>query len=151
MVRAAAKNHKNVTIITSKDGYQNLILEMEKFNGKTSLKFRELMSAKAFGLTAYYDSMIASWFNNQLNIDFPERKTIFGKKLENLRYGENPHQKSSIYVSDFNDQDLGMYKISGKELSYNNYGDIYASLDILTSVKKKPTTVIIKHANPCGV
>tara|TARA_B100001093_G_scaffold79426_1_gene70686 strand:+ start:3639 stop:5189 length:1551 start_codon:yes stop_codon:yes gene_type:complete len=151
MVRAAAKNHKNVTIITSKDDYQNLILEMEKFNGKTSLKFRELMSAKAFGLTAYYDSMIASWFNNQLNIDFPERKTIFGKKLENLRYGENPHQKSSIYVSDFNDQDLGMYKISGKELSYNNYGDIYASLDILTSVKKKPTTVIIKHANPCGV
>ena len=76
MVRAAAKNHKNVTIITSKDDYQNLILEMEKFNGKTSLKFRELMSAKAFGLTAYYDSMIASWFNNQLNIDFPERKTI---------------------------------------------------------------------------
>ena len=85
MVRAAAKNFANVTIITNKNDYSLLITELEKNKGKTSLKFREIMSSKAFGLTAYYDAMIANWFNNKLNIQFPERKTIFGKKLKKLR------------------------------------------------------------------
>ena len=98
MVRAAAKNFKNVTIVTNRDDYRFLIKELETFKGKTSLKFRELMSSKAFGLTAYYDAMIANWFNQKLKIEFPERKTIFGRKLKKLRYGENPHQQSSIYV-----------------------------------------------------
>ena len=150
MVRAAAKNFNNVTIVTSKNDYPHLIKEMEENNGTTTLSFRELMSSKAFGLTAYYDAMIASWFNKKLNIEFPERKTIFGKKLQKLRYGENPHQKSSIYVSDFHDQTLGFTQLHGKELSYNNYNDMFASLEILDSVKKFGT-VIIKHANPCGV
>ena len=151
MVRAAAKNFNNVTIITNKNDYKNLIDEMEINKGATSLKFRELMSSKAFGLTAYYDAMIANWFNEKLKIIFPERKTIFGKKLKELRYGENPHQKSSIYVSDYNDKQLGFNRLHGKELSYNNYSDMFASLEILNSIKKKPGTVIIKHANPCGV
>ncbi|RPG95183.1 MAG: bifunctional phosphoribosylaminoimidazolecarboxamide formyltransferase/IMP cyclohydrolase PurH [Candidatus Pelagibacter sp. TMED253] len=151
MVRAAAKNFKNVTIITNKDDYQSLIKEMKQNNGGTSLKFRELMSSKAFGLTAYYDSMITNWFNQRLKIKFPERKTIFGKKLQNLRYGENPHQESSLYISDYNDQNLGLEQLNGKELSFNNYNDIFAALEILSSIKKKSATVIIKHANPCGV
>ena len=151
MVRAAAKNFNNVSIITSKNDYKNLIAEIEKNKGSTSLKFRELMSSKAFGLTAYYDAMIANWFNKKLNIEFPERKTIFGRKLKELRYGENPHQKSSIYVNDYDDKQLGFTQLHGKELSYNNYNDIFASLEILNSFKKKPGTVIIKHANPCGV
>ncbi len=151
MVRAAAKNFKNVTIITNKNDYDSLIKELENFNGKTSLNFRELMSSKAFGLTAYYDAMIANWFNKKLKIEFPERKTIFGRKLQKLRYGENPHQQSSIYVSDYNDKELGFNKIHGKELSYNNYNDMFASLEILNSLKKNCGTVIIKHANPCGV
>ena len=88
MVRAAAKNFKNVTIITNTKDYQFLINELENFKGKTTLKFRELMSSKAFGLTAYYDAMIANWFNKKLKIDFPDRKTIFGKKLQKLRYGK---------------------------------------------------------------
>jgi phosphoribosylaminoimidazolecarboxamide formyltransferase/IMP cyclohydrolase len=150
MVRAAAKNFKNVTIVTSKNDYPNLIEELEKYKGATTLKYRELMSSKAFGLTAYYDAMIANWFNKTLNIEFPERKTIFGKKLQQLRYGENPHQKSSIYVSDYHDQSLGFTQLHGKELSYNNYNDMFASLEILESLKKFGT-VIIKHANPCGV
>ena len=150
MVRAAAKNFNNVTIITSKNDYSYLIKEIEKNKGATTLKFRELMSSKAFGLTAYYDAMIANWFNNKLNIEFPERKTIFGKKLQQLRYGENPHQKSSIYVSDYHDQTLGFNQLHGKELSYNNYNDMFASLEILESIKKNGT-VIIKHANPSGV
>ena len=150
MVRAAAKNFNNVAIITSKNDYSHLIKEIEQNKGATTLKFRELMSSKAFGLTAYYDAMIANWFNKKLNIEFPERKTIFGKKLRQLRYGENPHQKSSIYVSDYHDQALGFTQLHGKELSFNNYNDMFASLEILYSVKKFGT-VIIKHANPCGV
>ena len=151
MVRAAAKNFKNVSIVTNRNDYKSLIKELETFKGKTSLKFRELMSSKAFGLTAYYDAMIANWFNKKLKIEFPERKTIFGRKLQKLRYGENPHQQSSIYVSDYDDRRLGFNQIHGKELSYNNYNDIFASLEILNSLKKNSGTVIIKHANPCGV
>ena len=151
MVRAAAKNFKNVSIVTNKNDYKSLIKELETFNGKTSLKFRELMSSKAFGLTAYYDAMISNWFNKRLKIEFPERKTIFGKKLKKLRYGENPHQQSSIYVSDYDDKRLKFNQIHGKELSYNNYNDIFASLEILNSLKDNSGTVIIKHANPCGV
>ena len=151
MVRAAAKNFKNVTIITNKDDYGSLINELKTLKGKTSLKFRELMSSKAFGLTAYYDAMISNWFNEKLKIEFPERKTIFGRKLKKLRYGENPHQQSSIYVSDYDDKQLGFNQIHGKELSYNNYNDMFASLQILDSLKKNSGTVIIKHANPCGV
>jgi phosphoribosylaminoimidazolecarboxamide formyltransferase/IMP cyclohydrolase len=151
MVRAAAKNFKNVSIVTSRNDYKSLIKELETLKGKTSLKFRELMSSKAFGLTAYYDAMIANWFNKRLKIKFPERKTIFGRKLQKLRYGENPHQQSSIYVSDYDDKQLGFIQIHGKELSYNNYNDMFASLEILDSLKKNSGTVIIKHANPCGV
>ena len=151
MVRAAAKNFKNVAIITNINDYGSLIKELETLKGKTSLKFREFMSSKAFGLTAYYDAMIANWFNTKLKIKFPERKTIFGRKLHELRYGENPHQQSSIYVNDYQDKQLRFNKIHGKELSYNNYNDIFASLQILGSLKKNCGTVIIKHANPCGV
>ena len=151
MVRAAAKNFNNVTIITNKDDYKYLISELEKNKGSTTLKFRELMASKAFGLTAYYDAMIANWFNKKLEIDFPERKTIFGRKLQDLRYGENPHQKGSIYVNDYSDRQLGFTQLNGKELSFNNYNDMFASLEILNSLKKNSGTVIIKHANPCGV
>ena len=151
MVRAAAKNFKNVTIITNNNDYSKLIKELETLKGKTSLKFRELMSSKAFGLTAYYDAMIANWFNAKLKIQFPERRTIFGRRLQKLRYGENPHQESSIYVNDYDDKQLGFNQIHGKDLSYNNYNDMFASLEILNSLKKNTGTVIIKHANPCGV
>ena len=151
MVRSAAKNFKNVLIITSKNDYEDLINEIEKNDGETTLNFREYMSSKAFGLTAYYDAMIANWFNQKLNIKFPERKTIFGKRFKKLRYGENPHQKSSIYISNYKDKEMGLNQLCGKDLSYNNYNDIFASLDILLTFKKKPSTVVVKHANPCGV
>ncbi len=151
MVRAAAKNFKNVAIITNKNDYTELIKELDKHKGKTTLRFREIMSSKAFGLTAYYDSMIANWFNNKLKIQFPERKTIFGRKFQDLRYGENPHQKSSIYISDYEDKKIGFEQLNGKELSFNNYNDIFSSLNILESAKGKACTVIVKHANPCGV
>ena len=151
MVRAAAKNFKNVTIVTNKKDYLSLIRELEKNKGATTIKYRELMSSKAFGLTAYYDAMIANWFNKKLNIKFPERKTIFGRKLRTLRYGENPHQEGSIYISDYEDKKMGFAQLHGKDLSYNNYNDMFAALEILKYLKKNNGTVIVKHANPCGV
>ena len=150
MVRAAAKNFYDVSIITDKKDYSLLISELNKNKGSTSLKFREQMASKAFGLTAYYDSIVSNWFNKKLNIIFPENKTIFGKKISQLRYGENPHQKSSIYVNDLFDDELGLKKIKGKPLSYNNYNDIFTGLEIISSFKKTGS-VIIKHANPSGV
>ena len=149
MVRAAAKNFNDVSIITDKKDYGFLISELNKNKGSTSLKFREKMACKAFGLTAYYDSVVSNWFNEKLNIIFPEKKTIFGRKISQLRYGENPHQKSSIYINDLFNDELGLKKIKGKALSYNNYNDIFTGLEILSSFKKTGT-VIIKHANPSG-
>ena len=146
MVRAAAKNFKDVTIVTDRSDYNPLIKQIKKFNGGTSLEFREIMASKAFNLTAYYDSIISDWFNKKLNIKFPNTKTIFGKKLSQLRYGENPHQEGSIYFSANN---IGLKKVKGKTLSYNNYNDIFAGLEILGSFKKTGS-VIIKHANPSG-
>ena len=149
MVRAAAKNFHDVSIVTDKKDYGPLINELNKNKGATSLKFSEQLASKAFGLTAYYDSMVSNWFNKKLNIIFPERKTIFGKKITQLRYGENPHQRSSIYINDLFDEELGLKKIKGKALSYNNYNDIFTGLEILSSFKKTGS-VIIKHANPSG-
>ena len=145
MVRAAAKNYKDVTVITDNKDYAEFIKEIKKYKGKTSLNLREKLASKAFGLTAFYDSIIAEWYNKKLGIKFPERKTY------QLRYGENPHQRSSIYLSDLKYDENNLKQLSGKDLSYNNYNDIFAGLDILFSEKKTPSTVIIKHANPCGV
>ena len=150
LVRAAAKNFNDVSVITDKKDYKYLIDELNKNKGSTSLKFREEMACKAFGLTAYYDSVLSNWFNNKLNILFPEKKTIFGNRISELRYGENPHQKSSIYLKDLSNSEMGLRKIKGKALSYNNYNDVYTGLEILNSFKRSGT-VIIKHANPSGV
>ena len=148
LIRAAAKNFNDVTVISNITDYSQLAKELKINKGSTSIKFRKFMSAKAFGLTAYYDSVVSNWFNNQLNIKFPEKKTVHGKLLENLRYGENPHQQGSLYETTDN---LGLEKLHGKGLSYNNYNDIYSALSILGSLKKNEGIVIIKHANPCGI
>ena len=148
LIRAAAKNFNDVTVISNIADYSQLAKELKINKGSTSIKFRKFMSAKAFGLTAYYDSVVSNWFNNQLSIKFPEKKTVHGKLLENLRYGENPHQQGSLYETTDN---LGLEKLHGKDLSYNNYNDIYSALSILESLKKNEGIVIIKHANPCGV
>jgi len=148
LIRAAAKNFNDVTVISNINDFFQLVKQLKTNKGSTSIKFRKFMSAKAFGLTAYYDSVVSNWLNNQLNIKFPEKKTVHGKLIERLRYGENPHQQGGLYKTTNN---LGIEKIHGKELSYNNYNDIYSALSILSTFKKKEGTVIIKHANPCGV
>jgi len=148
LIRAAAKNFNDVVVISNISNYVDLIKELRTHKGGTSNSFRKLMSSKAFGLTAYYDSIIANWLNSELNIKFPNKKTIPGTLIENLRYGENPHQEGSLYGMSDN---RGLKKLHGKILSYNNYNDIYSALDILSSFKENSVTAIIKHANPCGV
>ena len=148
MVRAAAKNYNDVTVITSSDQYSELVNEIENNNGSTSIKFREKMSLEAFSETAYYDAVISNYFNKIKNNNFPKKKIIYGHLIEKLRYGENPHQHAAIYSKT---QSLNIKQIHGKQLSYNNYNDIFSALTISKSLPKNLGTVIVKHANPCGV
>ncbi len=148
MVRAAAKNYNDVTVITSRNQYAKLIEEMIKNKGATSLSFREKMSQMAFTETAYYDALIANYFNKITNNHFPQKMIIYGNLIEKLRYGENPHQESAIYSKN---NFLNIKQLFGKPLSYNNYNDIFSALTIAESLPKNTGAVIVKHANPCGV
>ena len=148
MVRAAAKNYQDVTVITSSKQYGLLINEIKKNKGSTSLNFRKQMSLEAFSETAYYDAVISNYFNTISNNHFPKKKVIYGKLIEKLRYGENHHQQSAIYSKI---DKLNFSQIHGKKLSYNNYNDIFSALTISKSLPNKIGSVIVKHANPCGV
>ena len=148
MVRSAAKNYNHVTVITSINQYDELIGEIEKNKGSTSLEFRAKMSLEAFTETAYYDAVISDYFNKIKKNNFPKKKIFYGNLIEELRYGENPHQKSAIYSKK---KDSNIKKIHGKQLSYNNYNDILSALTISKSLPNNNGTVIVKHANPCGV
>jgi phosphoribosylaminoimidazolecarboxamide formyltransferase/IMP cyclohydrolase len=148
MVRAAAKNYNDVTVITSPNQYEELINEIKKNNGCTSLEFRKKMSSEAFSETAYYDAVIANYFNKINQNIFPKKKVIYANLIEKLRYGENPHQESAIYSKNSR---LNIDQVHGKQLSYNNYNDIFSALTISKSLPNNLGTVIVKHANPCGV
>ena len=148
MVRSAAKNYNDVTVITSTNQYAELIKEMINNNGATTLGFRKKMSQLAFTETAYYDALISSYFNKINNTLFPQKKIIYSNLIETLRYGENPHQESAIYSKN---STLNLSQLHGKQLSYNNYNDIFAALTISKSLPRNIGTVIVKHANPCGV
>ena len=148
MVRAAAKNYNDVTVITSTHQYSNLINQLRVNNGKTSLEFRKKMSQTAFTETAYYDSLISNYFNKIFNTRFPKKKIIKANLIEKLRYGENPHQESAIYSLNNN---LKINQIHGKQLSFNNYNDIFSALTISKNLPYNRGVIIIKHANPCGV
>ena len=147
MVRAAAKNYNDVTVITSPEQYSEFVNELKTNKGTTSLKFRKKMSQIAFTETAYYDSVISNYFNSSTNTTFPKKKIIQASLIEKLRYGENPHQTASIYSQDGK---LKLNVIHGKKLSFNNYNDIFAALTISKTFPKNNGTVIIKHTNPCG-
>ena len=148
MVRSAAKNYNDVTVITSSNQYEELIQELKKYKGSTSLNFREKLSRTAFAETAYYDSVISEYFNKKTNTIFPKKKIFYGNLIKQLRYGENPHQLSAIYSSS---SDTNLKQIHGKQLSYNNYNDIFSALNMSKSLPKGKGTIIVKHASPCGV
>lgn len=155
MVRSAAKNHAFVTIVTDPADYAGLVGEMEAHAGATTQAFRKAMAAKAFSATAAYDSMISQWFafadQGQM---FPDMLAVNGRKLTELRYGENPHQKAALYAP-VGPHTRGLAQaeqLQGKELSYNNYNDADAAFELVAEFKgQEPAVVIVKHANPCGV
>ena len=148
LVRSAAKNYSDVTVVTNIDQYSELIDELQKNKGSTSIEFRQKLSEEAFTETAYYDSAITNYFNSLSKNNFPKKKLIYGNLIEKLRYGENPHQKAAIYSYN---KSLEIKQLHGKKLSYNNYNDLYSALSISKSLPKNTGTVIVKHANPCGV
>ncbi|MGI8944067.1 MAG: bifunctional phosphoribosylaminoimidazolecarboxamide formyltransferase/IMP cyclohydrolase [Qipengyuania sp.] len=155
MVRSAAKNHAYVTIVTDPADYDALLGEVEAHEGATSLAFRKAMAAKAFSATAAYDAMISQWFafadQQQL---FPDMLAVNGRRSAELRYGENPHQKAALYspVGPHGSGIAQAEQLQGKELSYNNYNDADAALELAAEFRKQdPAVVIVKHANPCGV
>ena len=148
LVRSAAKNYKDVVVITKINQYQELIKELNLFKGGTSLQFREKMSKEAFGETASYDLAIFNYFNSFSKEKIPQKIFIKANLIQKLRYGENPHQFGAIYGSQEN---FKLKKIQGKELSYNNYNDIFACLNLSNSLPKNRGTIIVKHSNPSGV
>ncbi len=148
LVRSAAKNYIDVTVISTIEQYDELIQELIKYKGSTSLKFREKLSRIAFTETAYYDSVISNYLNKISNTTFPTKKVFHGNLIEKLRYGENPHQSSAIYSKNL---EMNLKHIHGKQLSYNNYNDILTALNISKSMPKNKGTVIVKHTNPCGI
>ncbi len=155
MVRSSAKNHAHVAIVTDPADYSTLLAELNSYDGSTTLALRKKLAAKAFALTAAYDSTISQWFAfADQNERFPETWTLAGKLKMGLRYGENPHQQGALYVP------IGPHangvaqakQVQGKELSYNNLNDANAALELAAEFRDgPPTVVIVKHANPCGV
>jgi len=155
MVRSAAKNHAFVAIVTDPKDYAELLAELEATGGATTLAFRRKLAARAYAQTAAYDSMISQWFAfTDQGETFPEMISVNGRRAEELRYGENPHQKAALYLP------VGPHirgiaqgqQIQGKELSYNNYNDADAALELCAEFRgQDPAVVIVKHANPCGV
>ena len=148
LVRSAAKNYKDVVVITRTDDYKLLINELNLHNGNTTLKFRLKMSEAAFGETASYDAQIYNYFNSISKKQYPEKLFIDEELKQILRYGENPHQLGALYG---NHSGLNLTKLGGKELSYNNYNDIFACLNLVKTLPKNKGVVIVKHANPSGV
>lgn len=149
MVRSAAKNHAAVAIVTDPADY-GLVA-----SGETDLATRRKLAAKAYSATATYDAMISQWFAfSDQQQTFPDVLAMTANKAEELRYGENPHQKAALYIpaGPHGNGIAQAEQLQGKELSYNNYNDADAALELVSEFRDgPPTVVIVKHANPCGV
>ena len=153
MVRSAAKNHAFVAIVTDPGDYAEVIAAVG--GGGTSLALRKRLAAKAYAATAAYDSMISNWFAfADQGEQFPAALSFAMTKGEALRYGENPHQQAAFYAATGPAaRGIGQARqLQGKELSYNNYNDADAALELISEFRGgPPACVIVKHANPCGV
>jgi phosphoribosylaminoimidazolecarboxamide formyltransferase / IMP cyclohydrolase len=153
MVRAAAKNHAYVAVVTDPEDYAPLAAALELNFGSLSLDFRRRLAAKAFARTAAYDAAISNWFAEALSIEHPAWRA-FGGKLESvMRYGENPHQQAGFYLTGEQRPGVATAKqLQGKQLSYNNINDTDAAFELVGEFDLAvPAVAIIKHANPCGV
>lgn len=154
MLRAAAKNFAAVTIITDNGDYQHIIKEIQDHQGATTENTRFELAQKAFAHVAHYDAIIANYFNavtlNGKHLEFPQNYTLQFHKKQDLRYGENPHQKAAFYAELNAVGIASAQQLQGKELSFNNIADADAALECVQSFAE-PACVIVKHANPCGV
>ncbi|MCF2612962.1 MULTISPECIES: bifunctional phosphoribosylaminoimidazolecarboxamide formyltransferase/IMP cyclohydrolase [Fusobacterium] len=153
MLRSAAKNHKFVTVCVDPADYQRVLDEV-RANGDTTLEFRCELAAKVFRTTAAYDALIANYLTSKLGIEYPEKLTLTYEKVQDLRYGENPHQTAAFYATPMTGYSLASAKqLHGKELSYNNIQDANGAIEILREFLNsgKKAVVAVKHTNPCGV
>jgi phosphoribosylaminoimidazolecarboxamide formyltransferase/IMP cyclohydrolase len=154
MVRASAKNHAYVAIVTDPEDYSAVLNALELNSGSLSLDFRKKLAAKAFARTAAYDAAISGWFADELAVEHPAWRA-FGGKLENvMRYGENPHQSAGFYITGEKRAGVASARqLQGKQLSYNNINDTDAAFELVGEFDAARTAAvaIIKHANPCGV
>jgi phosphoribosylaminoimidazolecarboxamide formyltransferase / IMP cyclohydrolase len=154
MIRAAAKNHADVTVVVEPADYEKLLSELALYNGMTTLELRQKLAAKAYARTAAYDAAISNWFADTLHDAAPDYRAFGGKLKQALRYGENPHQSAAFYSAP--GERFGVTtarQLQGKQLSYNNINDTDAAYECVAEFDPRRTAacVIVKHANPCGV
>ena len=151
LIRAASKNHTDVTVIVDAGDYARLMDEMANHNGATTLEFRRALAGRAYRRTAAYDAAIGGWFAEQAGETFPERLVVAGSLVQTLRYGENPHQSAALYAgAERRPGVASAVQLQGKELSFNNLNDTDAAYELVAEFDEI-ACAIIKHANPCGV
>lgn len=154
MIRASAKNHAYVTVVTDPSDYPDLVEALQADDGQTSYALRQRFAAKAYARTAAYDAVISNWFAEALAIETPDYRAIGGALKEKMRYGENPHQSAGFYLTGEKRPGVATATLlQGKQLSYNNINDTDAAYELVAEFlpENAPAVAIIKHANPCGV
>ncbi|MBI1205966.1 MAG: bifunctional phosphoribosylaminoimidazolecarboxamide formyltransferase/IMP cyclohydrolase [Azospirillum sp.] len=151
LIRAAAKNHPFVAVVTDPEDYETTIAELDRHDGASTLVLRRRLAALAYARTAAYDAAVAAWFAQQRGETFPDHFAVAGRLQQTLRYGENPHQEAALYLTGEARPGVGTaLQLQGKELSYNNLNDTDAAFELVAEFER-PAVAIIKHANPCGV
>ncbi|WP_333830646.1 bifunctional phosphoribosylaminoimidazolecarboxamide formyltransferase/IMP cyclohydrolase [Pararhodobacter sp.] len=152
MIRAAAKNHAHVAVVTDPQDYDALLAEMDAQGNQTRLAFRQKLAQTAYARTAAYDAAVSTWMAGAIGEATPRRRAFAGQLAQALRYGENPHQSAAFYT-DGSDRPgvASAVQHQGKELSYNNINDTDAAFELVSEFTDGPACAIIKHANPCGV
>lgn len=154
MIRAAAKNHGDVTVVTAPQDYDTVLADMQANAGATTLETRTMLAGKAYSRTAAYDAAVAAWFARQTPDSLPTHMTLGGTKALDMRYGENPHQSAALYLTGEKRPGVARAElVQGKALSFNNINDADAAFELASSFDpaQGPAIAIIKHANPCGV
>ncbi len=154
MIRSAAKNHRDVTVIVDVSDYEKVVADLKQNQGATSLELRQELAAIAYARTAAYDTAISNWFADDLEIKSPRRQSFSGELVQSLRYGENPHQEARFYSSGLLREGVATARqVQGKELSFNNINDTDAAFECVSefNANELAAVAIIKHANPCGV
>ena len=148
MIRAAAKNFRDVLVVTDAGDYEEVLLRLRE--GRNDLSYREQMAAKAFRYTSYYDALIAEYFNKRLSVSAPEYLSMSYRLGTSLRYGDNPHQAAAFYEKVYEENPAEWKQLHGKELSYNNYTDMYNAVRFVKEFSE-PAVVGTKHNNPAGI